>query len=96
MHFAMSCSQRARRCILPFQSKVIMPCGLRSEATYGAAQPAITAEGHSMATVSDDQGLEPCISALPCLKLHTAVDLAYRQGKLILSLIHTTSPLYKC
>ena len=49
-----------------------------------------------MTTTGDDLGLEPCISALPCLKLHTAVDLAYEQGELILFLVYTPSPLYKC
>ena len=48
-----------------------------------------------MTTTGDDLGLEPCISALPCLELHTAVDLAYREGELMLSLIYALSPLHK-
>ena len=45
-----------------------------------------------MAPTGDDLGLEPCISALPCLKLHTAVDLAYREGELIFLLVYAPSP----
>ena len=39
-----------------------------------------------MTTAGDEPELEPCISALPCLKLHTAVDLAHREGELLLCL----------